>query len=146
MKKSVALMLGTTMLGVLLVGSAGYCFNPNDLNSLTTTNLCPRCDLSGADLSGMTMEVADLNAANLSGADLTGVDLSDADVDGANLSGAVLSGANLKGTDLSSTNLSGANLTGVDLSTTNLDGAKLDNASWTNGQPCQPGSVQKCIQ
>jgi uncharacterized protein YjbI with pentapeptide repeats len=146
MKKSFAIILGTTMLCVLLMGNVGYGFNQDDLNSLGATNLCPRCDLRGADLSGMILKVADLNAANLSGAKLIGTDLSNADVDGADLSSADLSAANLKGTDLSSADLSGANLTGANLAMTTLDGAKLDNATWTEGQHCKPGSIEKCIQ
>ncbi len=146
MKKNIAVVFGITMLCVLLMGNVGYGFNQDDLYSLQTTNLCPRCDLSGADLSGITLKSTDVNAANLSGADLSAANLSNTDVDGANLSGANLSGANLTGTDLSGANLTGANLNGANVTGTTLSGAKLDNATWTDGQPCQPGSIDKCIE
>ncbi len=144
MKKSFVAILGIAALGVLLMGSAGYAFDPNDLYTLQTTNMCPRCDLSDADLTGLAGQVTDLQMSNLSGANLNGVNLSNTDVDGANLSGANLSYANLTQTDLCTSNLSGANLTGATVTGTYLDGATLDNATWVDGGKCQPGSVTQC--
>ncbi|MGA2224077.1 MAG: pentapeptide repeat-containing protein [Syntrophobacteraceae bacterium] len=144
MKKNIAVMFGIAMLCVLLMGNAGYAFDPNDLYTLQTTNMCPRCDLSGADLTGLAGQVTDLQMSNLSGANLNGVNLSNTDIDGANLSGANLSYANLTQADMCTSNLSGANLTGATVTGTYLDGATLDNATWVDGQPCQPGSVTQC--
>ncbi|MGA3127931.1 MAG: pentapeptide repeat-containing protein [Candidatus Korobacteraceae bacterium] len=141
-KKTVAMSV-STMFCVLMVVSVGHAFVPADVDQLIQTGLCSRCDLSGANLSGIS-GVSDLTEANLSGANLYTADLSGVDLCGANLTGANLKEASLKGTDLSGTDLSGADLTGADLTGTTFGGAKLDNTTWTDGSTCKAGSVEKC--
>lgn len=131
------------MLCVLMMVGVGHAFVSADVDQLMQTGLCSRCDLSGANLMGIS-GVSDLTDANLSGANLYTANLSGVDLCGANLAGANLKGANLKGSDLSSTDLSGADLTGADLTGTTFSGAKLDNATWTDGTTCKAGSVEKC--
>lgn len=140
--KTVAMSV-STMLCVLIMVSVGNAFVPADVDKLMQSGLCSRCDLSGANLTGIS-GVSDLTAANLSGANLYTADLSGADISGANLTGAILKGVNLKGADLSSSDLSGADLTGADLTGTTFGGAKLDNTTWTDGSTCKAGSVEKC--
>jgi hypothetical protein len=85
--------------------------------------VCPRANLSGADLS----------RANLTGADLSGADLSSADLVFANLSGADLPGTDLSGASLSRANLFKADLRAADLTGTNLNGAHFCRTTMPNG-------------
>ncbi len=78
-----------------------------------------RANLSGANLSGATINEADLRGATINEADLRG----------ANLSAADLSRANLRGTNLSGANLSEANLRGAYLNEAYLGGANLEEAN-----------------
>ena len=75
----------------------------DNINTLISTNSCPSCNLTGADLSN------------------------------ANLSGAVLNNANLSGAKLNSANLTNANLNGVILSSTNFSGATWCDGGCTCG-------------
>lgn len=93
-------------------------FKHEDLDKLTKSGACVKCDLSGADLTN----------ANLSGADLMGANLSDASLRNANLSGAFLTKANLSGANLSSANLSGALLVATNMRETDLIFANMRNA------------------
>lgn len=93
-----------------------------------------RLDLSGADLSNVTLSSAKLSGANLSDArlsraNLTGADLTDANLEGADLCDAKLTGANLTGANLATANLTGADLSEVTLSRTNLTRAILSQAN-----------------
>jgi hypothetical protein len=115
-------------------------YNPRHFKRLLKTKKCPKCDLSGADLSN----------ANLAGADLREAELSAAKLDGANLSNADLTGAELRWRDdvgdkgkmgiaeigdfhcnvtyeatLKGVNLQGAKLAGVDFSYLDLRAANL---------------------
>jgi len=72
-------------------------------------------DLSGVNLSGMTLIGADLSGANLSEANLYEVDLSGANLGGATFSEANLKGASLRGTSLRRSQLDRADLRGADL-------------------------------
>jgi uncharacterized protein YjbI with pentapeptide repeats len=109
-----------------------------DLNKLLDTNLCRRCDLSGANLSGaklngVEMHKANLKSVNLNRAELRGAilrranlidaNLIEADLREAKLSGAFLTGATLKGATLNQ-----ANLTHTDLVDTNLIEADVSEA------------------
>jgi len=100
-------------------------------------------DLSGADLSGVSVTFSNLSRvnlseANLSRADLRGTNLSksylsatflrEADLQGANLSGADLFEANLNGAHLNQTKLHKANLNGADLRSCQLNDADLHDA------------------
>ena len=120
-----------------------------DLNKLLDTNLCRRCDLSGANLSGaklngVEMHKANLKAANLSRAELRGAilrradlieanltetNLREAKLSGAFLTGATLNGATLNRANLTHTDLVGASLTEADLSEAMLLGANLSRAN-----------------
>ena len=96
--------------------------NPDSVKRLLETKECSKCDLSGADLSGMNLSFAILVDANLKGASLKGTNLSHADLTRANLSQA----------DLRQANLSQAYLTNANLDQTNLIGASLNS---TRGLP-----------
>jgi uncharacterized protein YjbI with pentapeptide repeats len=117
------LLLGLAVALLLGPATAGA-FKQADLEKLTTTRSCPRCDLSGANLTWAT-----LTGATLAGATLSGAFLNEANLSGANLSGAHLSGANLHWADLSRANLSGAD---------------LSFATWTDGKTCKEGSIGEC--
>ncbi len=71
-----------------------------NIEKLRSTNACPGCDLSSADLRNTNLEGANLSGANLMNAYLTGADLSNADLTNANLEASVLSNANLSGAKL----------------------------------------------
>ncbi|MCA9605055.1 MAG: DUF2169 domain-containing protein [Myxococcales bacterium] len=96
-------------------------------------------DLTGADLSKLTLEKVDftralmesvqLRRANLAGAVLEGVVLAHADLTEANLAGANLRGANLGGAKLVGANLAGADLTDATLFATDLENATLEGAT-----------------
>ncbi|MBU1192852.1 MAG: pentapeptide repeat-containing protein [Gammaproteobacteria bacterium] len=97
-------------------------------------------DLAGARLVGATLIGADLAYSQLNLADLRRADLSNARMTGASLRGTDLRGTRLAGADLSYANLSDARLEGLELSET-----RFDNAIWTDGRVCQPGSVAQCL-
>ena len=101
-------------------------------------------NLSGADLSHLTLGKVRLSEANLSHAKLMSGDLRGADLKGANLSWADLRGAKLGKTDLRGADLSRAVLSRVNLSGADLSGAALRDASITQEQvhqarPGKPG-------
>lgn len=102
--------------------------NPEHLKQLRETKQCPRCDLSGVDLSGTDLSFAVLTGANLSGANLNGANLSNAD----------LTGANLTKADLSYANLNKAYLTNANLHQSKFIGASLNN---TRGLPIITAAV-----
>jgi uncharacterized protein YjbI with pentapeptide repeats len=99
-------------------------------------------DLSGTDLSGAylnevclcetDLSVANLSNANLNNADLSFTDLRGADLSYAKLSGAYLSRADLIGANLFEAYLSGANLIGANLFEAYLYGADLAGANLTD--------------
>ena len=88
-------------------------------------DLLKQDDLSGAELSGVSLggrdlrgkilRGADLSHAHLGGADLTGADLRNANLYKANLGASKLIGADLRYSDLREANMSGCDLTGADL-------------------------------
>ncbi len=89
----------------------------------------PNVNLSGAILSGMTLNV-NFRSASLAGANLTGAHLFLANLRRANLTGAILTGANLRYANLGSANLQYANLTDAQMHKANLSYAKLSNAKF----------------
>lgn len=100
---------------------------PNDDN-VTSEDIEPEADLSGADLSD-----ADLSGANLSGSKLTNANLNKAKLVNTDLRNADLSNAELRGTDLSdalvdAADLSEAILISADLSYATLEAADLSDA------------------
>ncbi len=110
----------------------------------------PRADLRHARLQNMKLSGADLSGAHLQAAELSYTELSVASLREAHLEGAVLIGTSLRGSDLRGADLRRANLAYADLSGAALQGADLreavlDNAIWTDGRYCGPGSVGQCL-
>jgi len=69
----------------LFFGMPAQAENPAHVQQLIETNICPGCDLSGADLSQAHIIGADLREANLQGANLIEANLEGADLTGADL-------------------------------------------------------------
>ncbi len=101
-----------------------------------------RCaNLTGADLSGLSLIQVDFTGAILRNADLRHCDMGQATLTGADLSGANLTDADLTQVSAQEAKLIGANLTGAsfiqadltgaDLSKANLSGATFDQATLT---------------
>jgi hypothetical protein len=65
----------------------------DNINTLISTNSCPSCNLTGANLSNANLSNANLSNANLSGAKLDNAVLSSADLTGVTLSSTDFSGA-----------------------------------------------------
>lgn len=110
-----------------------FALNQLDLDQLKATSACPRCNLSGADLTKLNLTGANLRGADLSSATLSQANLTNADLTGANLEGAVLNSANLSGASLTGANLKSASLENADLSfagfiSANLEAANLKDA------------------
>lgn len=123
--------------GVLLAcfgfAEQSLALNQLDLDQLKATSACPRCNLSGADLTQVNLIGANLRGADLSGATLSQANLTNADLTGANLEGAVLNSANLSGASLTGANLKSASLENANLSyagfiSANLEAANLKDA------------------
>ena len=91
---------------------------------LNETNICKKCDLTGAYLENADLYKADLYGANLTKANLGGASLGRANLKFANLTGAYLAGANLGGANLVDANLAHANLKGANLEGANLKGVR----------------------
>ena len=86
-------------------------------------------DLTGANLSGMSITRADLGRANLNGANLIGANLTEVNLRMANLSEANLAGANVTRADLRMANLRMANLSEANLAEADITGAYLSFAN-----------------
>lgn len=94
-----------------------------------------RADLTGLNLSNVSLRNINLSHADMTEADLSGADLSKVRLVGANMVRTVLRNANLRGADLRNADLSDAdlreavlldaNLSGVDLWRANLDGCVI---------------------
>lgn len=93
-------------------------------------NLVPGADLHNCDLSGRDLSDVSLSGANLSGADLSETRLSGVDLSGADLSDANLTWAAMSCADLSDVNLSGADLSGANLCNANVNFADLADVIW----------------
>jgi uncharacterized protein YjbI with pentapeptide repeats len=87
-----------------------------------------RLDLTGADLSQLSLIEADLRKADLGGAKLVRTRLIEANLIGADLGAAKLGRASLTRADLRFANLTGASLLLADLSGANLSWAELRGA------------------
>ncbi|PAX58381.1 pentapeptide repeat-containing protein [Brunnivagina elsteri] len=123
-----------TVFACLGLAQSAKALNQQDLEQFKTTGSCPRCDLSGADLSRASLSRVILRDANLKGANLSQADLRGADLTGANLEGAVLNNANLTAASLTgalmkSASLEGANLTFASLMSANLEATNLKGAN-----------------
>ncbi|HEY3905826.1 MAG TPA: pentapeptide repeat-containing protein [Streptosporangiaceae bacterium] len=117
-------------------------------------------NLTGADLSGLSLIQVDftgavLKNANLSHADLTQATLNGADLSGANLTDATMIqvtakqakmvGANLSGVDLSQADLTGADLSKANLSGTGFTQATLDQTTFTGATGLLPWNLYVLI-
>jgi uncharacterized protein YjbI with pentapeptide repeats len=104
--------------------------NPEHVQQLKSTKRCERCDLSGAnfsgiDLSGAKMMDSDLTNTNFSGANLAGAELMLSNASGANFSKTCLVNANLAGVVFIKANLRQANIRGSNLNGANFERAKV---------------------
>jgi uncharacterized protein YjbI with pentapeptide repeats len=123
---------------------AGRHLTSSDLSKYSSGLQC--ANLTGADLSGLSLAQVDFTGAvmrdaNLQHADLTQATLDQADLSGANLSNAQMTqvsakDAKLVGAQLGHVDLTQADLTGADLAKANLSGttftqATLDQANFT---------------
>jgi len=89
-------------------------------------------NLSGADLTGMTLIAIDFSFTNLAGANLSGTSLAWSSLQGADLTDADLSDADLDEALLDHADLTGANLTGANLASVFLHGTNLTDANFSN--------------
>lgn len=118
-------------------------------------------DLTGADLSNLSLTGADfrnailtdvlfrharLAGADFEGAVLAGVDLTLADLEGAVLSGADLTGARLSGARLSSARLERADLSRAILREVTLEGAHAESAIFRNADLFRAVFRRACLK
>jgi TIR domain/Pentapeptide repeats (8 copies) len=97
-------------------------------NEWRAENPAIRPDLSGADLTGLSIRRLDLSYADLRGTNLLRAQLSEANFRGADLTGAILGVATLINVDFSDAILNGTDLVEANLSCANLGGADLSNS------------------
>ncbi|MDJ0795724.1 MAG: pentapeptide repeat-containing protein [Calothrix sp. MO_167.B12] len=121
-----------TLISVLGLVTQAWAVNEGDLQKLKETGVCPRCDLSGADMSQLNLFGANLRNANLQSAILSESNLENADFTGANLESANLNSSNLKGASFTGANLKSASLENSDLSYAGFMGANLEAANLKN--------------
>ncbi len=88
-----------------------------------------RADLTGLNLSNVSLRKTNLSHADMTEADLSGADLQNVRLAGANLVRTVLRNANLRGADLCNADLSDADLRDAVLLNANLYGADLWRAN-----------------
>ncbi len=160
---SVAIMVGVT--GGAASVTAVSCAPGSGPNlagkHLTSGNISAQQDLqcanlTGANLSGLSLiqvnfTGADLRGANLQHADLTQATLDTADLSGANLTDATMGqvearqtkfiGANLSGADLSQADLTLADLSKANLSGTDFTQATLDHTTFTGATGLLPWNL-----
>ena len=122
------------VLGCFGFAAQANALNQQDLDQLKKTGSCPRCDLSGADLTLLNLANANLRETNLKGATLTQVNLTQADLTGANLEAAVLNSANLSYASLTGANLKSASLENADLSFAGFISAYLEGANFKDAK------------
>ncbi len=137
---------------------AGKHLTSSDLSSYSSGLQC--ANLTGADLSGLSLAQVDFTGAvmrdaNLQHADLSQATLDQADLSGANLSNAQMTqvsaksaklvGAELAHADLTQADLAGADLTKANLSGTTFTQATLDQANFTGATGVPPFSLYLLI-
>ena len=139
---------------------AGRHLTSSDLSRYSSSSGLKCANLTGADLSGLSLAQVDFTGAVLRGANLQHADLSQATLDQADLSGADLSDARmiqvsakdakLAGAKLGHADLTQADLTGADLAKANLSGttftqATLDQANFAGATGVPPYSLYLLI-
>ena len=137
---------------------AGRHLTSSDLSSYSSGLQC--ANLTGADLSGLSLAQVDFTGAVMRDADLQHADLTQATLDQADLSGANLSNAQLTqvsaryaklvGAELANADFTQADLTGADLAKANLSGttftqATLDQANFAGATGVPPYSLYLLI-
>lgn len=137
---------------------AGRHLTSSDLSSYSSGLQC--ANLTGADLSGLSLAQVDFTGAvmrdaNLQHADLSQATLNQADLSGANLSNAQMIQvsaryAKLVGAELAHADFTQADLTGADLARANLSGttftqATLDQANFAGATGVPPYSLYLLI-
>jgi uncharacterized protein YjbI with pentapeptide repeats len=137
---------------------AGRHLTSSDLSSYSSGLQC--ANLTGADLSGLSLAQVDFTGAVMRDANLQHADLSQATLDQADLSGANLSNAQmiqvsakdakLVGAQLGHADFTQADLTGADLAKANLSGttftqATLNQANFTGATGVPPYSLYLLI-
>jgi len=86
------MLISAVWLGGLLRYAPALSFQADHLRYFLYYNICPRCDLSNANLSYLDLRGADLRQANLRGANLSYSDLSYSDLREADLREAITVG------------------------------------------------------
>ncbi len=128
-----AKLANATLTGLISSGIVGTPASlPTGFSVNTGYLIGPGTNLSGKDLTGVTVTSLSLNGVNLTGANLSSLDLHSVDLTGATLAGANLHAANLDGANLTldiPTFSSRLNLNNVDLSNASLIGADLNGSS-----------------
>jgi uncharacterized protein YjbI with pentapeptide repeats len=109
--------------------------------ALQKTNGLQCADLRNADLTGL-----DLTQVSLAGALATGANFSNVHLGQGDLSGAKLAGANLSGADLTQATLTGADFTGANLAHAQLIQAEADNTNWTGADLSDVDASQAELQ
>jgi uncharacterized protein YjbI with pentapeptide repeats len=99
-----------------------------DLSRLTLKGL----DFSGANLSDTSLKESVIAESNFTGANLTSANLTQADAVQANFTSAALAGAKLEKADFTRADFTTATLAGADLTGAVLDEAILENANLTD--------------
>lgn len=120
-----------TFLALMVAATPVKAENPAHVKQLLETNLCAKCDLSGANLSGAHIIGADLRDADLRGANLFAANLEGADLTGANLTRADLTEAYLTDASLNEANLTSVNFTRSQLVHTEARGAIIKDVTLT---------------
>jgi uncharacterized protein YjbI with pentapeptide repeats len=129
----------------LLLGNQVFGFKQEDLDKFIKTGRCDNCDLSGADLSGVTTKSGLMfQNTNLSGANFSGATIKyTTQFRNTNFSGANFSGATIQpGSSFIDTNLSGANFSEATLEMVTISNlttpTKLD---LSNAKECKYVSI-----
>lgn len=106
---------------------AGQQLSASDISSFQPGDL--RCaNLTGADLSGLSLLQVDFTGAILRGANLQNANLTQVVINFADLSGADLANANMTQVSARNAKFTGANLSGADMGQADLTGANLSKA------------------
>jgi Pentapeptide repeats (8 copies) len=111
----------------------------------------PNVKMTIPQVMSVLRSTRDLSGSNLSGLSLVGLNMSRANLKGANLSKANLERADFTESNLERVDLKGANLKMVSffqsaMTAADLKGAALDNAIWVDKRVCAEGSIGQCLE